>query len=30
VPTTDYTISGTNLTFVTAPASTAEIQFRYL
>ena len=30
VPTTDYTISGTNLTFVTAPASSAEIQFRYL
>ena len=30
VPTTDYTISGTNLTFATAPASDAEIQFRYL
>jgi len=30
VPTTDYTISGTNLTFATAPASSAEIQFRYL
>ena len=30
VPTTDYTISGTNLTFATAPVSGAEIQFRYL
>ena len=30
VPTTDYTISGTNLTFTTAPVSGAEIQFRYL
>ena len=30
VPTTDYTISGTTLTFVTAPESAAEIQFRYL
>ena len=30
VPTTDYTISGTNLTFATAPAPSAEIQFRYL
>ena len=30
VPTTDYTISGTNLTFATAPASDAEIQIRYL
>ena len=30
VPTTDYTISGTNLTFATAPAASAEIQFRYL
>ena len=30
VPTTDYTISGTNLTFTTAPASDAEIQIRYL
>ena len=30
VPTTDYTISGTTLTFVTAPASSAEITFRYL
>ena len=29
-PTTDYTISGTNLTFATAPASDAEIQIRYL
>ena len=30
VPTTDYTISGTTLTFQTAPANSAEIQFRYL
>ena len=30
VPTTDYTISGTNLTFATAPAASAEIKFRYL
>lgn len=30
VPTTDYTISGTTLTFATAPAASAEIQFRYL
>ena len=30
VPTTDYTISGTTLTFSTAPISGAEIQFRYL
>ena len=30
VPTTDYTISGTTLTFAAAPASGAEIQFRYL
>ena len=30
VPTTDYAISGTNLTFTTAPVSGAEIQFRYL
>ena len=30
VPTTDYTISGTNLTFATAPESGAEIQYRYL
>jgi len=29
-PTTDYTISGTTLTFVTAPASSAEINIRYL
>ena len=29
-PTTDYTISGTTLTFATAPASSAEITFRYL
>ena len=29
-PTTDYTISGTTLTFITAPASSAEITFRYL
>ena len=30
VPTDDYTISGTTLTFVTAPAASAEITFRYL
>jgi hypothetical protein len=30
VPTTDYTISSTTLTFTTAPVSGAEIQFRYL
>jgi len=30
VPTTDYTISGTTLTFTTAPASGAEIAYRYL
>jgi len=30
VPTTDYTISSTTLTFTTAPAVSAEIQFRYL
>ena len=30
VPTTDYTISGTTLTFTTAPVSGAEIQFRYI
>jgi len=30
VPTTDYTISSTTLTFATAPAVSAEIQFRYL
>jgi hypothetical protein len=29
-PTTDYTISGTTLTFITAPANDAEITFRYL
>ena len=30
VPTTDYTISSTTLTFVTAPAASAEIAVRYL
>ena len=30
VPTDDYTVSGTTLTFATAPASSAEIVFRYL
>ena len=30
VPTTDYTISSATLTFATAPAAAAEIQFRYL
>jgi len=30
VPTTDYTISGTTLTFTTAPTSLAEISIRYL
>lgn len=30
IPTTDYTISGTTLTFTTAPASGAEISIRYL
>jgi len=30
VPTVDYTISGTTLTFTEAPASSAEISFRYL
>ena len=30
VPTDDYTISGTTLTFVAAPPATAEIQVRYL
>ena len=30
IPTTDYTISGTTLTFATAPAASAEIQFRYI
>lgn len=29
-PTDDYTISGTTLTFATAPASSAEITIRYL
>jgi hypothetical protein len=29
-PTTDYTISGTTLTFQTAPANPAEIAYRYL
>ena len=29
-PTDDYTISGTTLTFTAAPASSAEIVFRYL
>ena len=29
-PTADYTISGTTLTFATAPANGAEIVFRYL
>ena len=30
VPTTDYVVSGTTLTFDTAPSTGAEIQFRYL
>ena len=30
VPTDDYTVSGTTLTFNTAPANGAEIVFRYL
>ena len=30
VPTDDYTISGTTLTFTTAPISSAEISIRYL
>ena len=30
IPTADYTISGTTLTFATAPASSAEIVYRYL
>jgi hypothetical protein len=30
VPTTDYTIASTTLTFTTAPVSGAEIQFRYI
>ena len=29
-PTDDYTISGTTLTFVTAPAASAEITIRFL
>ena len=29
-PTADYTVSGTNLTFATAPAGAAEIEVRYL
>ena len=29
-PTTDYAVSGTTITFTTAPATGAEIQFRYL
>jgi hypothetical protein len=29
-PTTDYTISGTTLTFITAPANASEITYRYL
>jgi hypothetical protein len=29
-PTTDYTISGTTLTFSVAPTNSAEIDFRYL
>ena len=29
-PTTDYTISGTTLTFTSAPAGSATISFRYL
>jgi hypothetical protein len=29
-PTTDYTISSTTLTFITAPASGAEITVKYL
>ena len=29
-PTDDYTISGTTLTFVAAPAASAEIVLRYL
>ncbi len=29
-PTTDYVVSGTTLTFTTAPANNVEIQFRYL
>ena len=30
VPSTDYSISGTTLTFATAPAASAEISIRYL
>ena len=30
VPSDDYTISGTTLTFTTAPVSSAEISIRYL
>ena len=30
IPTTDYSISSTTLTFATAPAASAEIVFRYL
>ena len=30
IPTADYTISGTTLTFATAPSSSAEIVYRYL
>ena len=30
VPTDDYTVSGTTLTFDTAPSTGAEIQFRYI
>ena len=30
VPTDDYTISGTTLTFVLAPGASSEIQVRYL
>jgi hypothetical protein len=30
IPTADYSISGTTLTFATAPANGAEIAFRYL
>ena len=30
VPTDDYTVSGTTLTFVTAPAASAEITIRVL
>jgi len=30
VPTDDYTISGSNLTFTTAPAASAEITIRYI